>query len=108
MIKMVYCIKKKCELSSEEFFDRWTHAHAQMGSRIPGVKKHVQNFVVLHEGGIGQTIDGIVELWFESLDSLIQAQQSLQWREVIVDQEEFTEPGHGMMFLCEEHEITLV
>lgn len=105
MIKLVCCIRKKCEVSSEEFLDRWRRSHALIGSRIPGVLKHVQNYVVIDGNAAEHSFDGIIELWFESLESLLQAQQSAEWKRMQADQKEFTEHGIGSFFLCEEYEI---
>ena len=35
MIKLVYCITKRPDLSDEEFFHYWKHIHAPIGTTIP-------------------------------------------------------------------------
>ena len=105
MIKMVYCIRKKCEMSSEEFLYHWREVHGPLGSRVPGVKRYVQNYVVLDEGRIMQSFDGIVELWFESLDALLLAKRSVEWKTLLEDQRNFADHDNELYFLCEEYEV---
>ena len=42
MIKIVYCLRRKAELSVEEFQKYWLETHAAFGANIPGVKRYVQ------------------------------------------------------------------
>jgi hypothetical protein len=41
MIKLVYCISKKANLSDEEFFRYWKDVHGPLGAKIPRLRKRV-------------------------------------------------------------------
>jgi len=43
MVKLVYCITKKADLSDEEFFRYWKNIHAPIGAKIPRLRKLVQS-----------------------------------------------------------------
>lgn len=79
MIKLVYCITRKPGMTEEEFFDYWKNVHAPLGARIPGVRKFVQSRRInvsadKHPGDF----DGMVELWFDNVEALLAARQSLR------------------------------
>ena len=42
MVKLIYCITRKPELSVEEFQRYWRETHAPIAARIPGVRRYVQ------------------------------------------------------------------
>src|SRR5437899_6121762 len=65
MVKLVYCITKRADLSHDEFFGYWKDVHGPIGARIPGVRKMVQNHRIVVPGDkYRPTYDGMVELWF--------------------------------------------
>ncbi len=37
MIKLVYCFRRRPDLSVEEFSEYWQNVHGPVGARIPGV-----------------------------------------------------------------------
>ena len=43
MIKLIYCITKKPNLSDAEFFHHWQTIHGPIGARIPRLRKLVQS-----------------------------------------------------------------
>ena len=43
MIKLVYCISKKPELTDKEFFHYWEKVHGPIGVRIPHLRRLVQS-----------------------------------------------------------------
>ena len=42
MVKLIYCIARKPEISVEEFHRYWRETHAPIAARIPGVRRYVQ------------------------------------------------------------------
>jgi uncharacterized protein (TIGR02118 family) len=81
MVKAIFIVSKLPGLTASEFFERWRHSHGALAARIPGLRRYVQNHVVLeaHAGG-AQTHDGWAELWFDDLDALRRAAASTEWR----------------------------
>ena len=54
MIKLVYCISKKPELTDKEFFHYWEKVHGPIGVRIPHLRRLVQSHRVNVTGDNGQ------------------------------------------------------
>jgi uncharacterized protein (TIGR02118 family) len=64
-------LRKRPDVSSEVFKDEWFNLHALLVRRLPGVLGYRQNLVLDGADEDGErVVDGIVELWFESLESI--------------------------------------
>ena len=81
MIKLVYCITRKPGLSDEQFFHYWQHVHGPIGARIPHLRKLVQSHRVNVPGDHPSDFDGMAELWFDDIASLLAARQSPEWQQ---------------------------
>lgn len=107
MIKLVYCISKKPDLSDNEFFLYWKDKHANIGSRIPGLQKFVQSHRINVPGDKhAPDYDGMAELWFDNIDALLAARQSREWRESTEDEANFIDASKVAYFVSEEHVIS--
>lgn len=120
MVKLVYCLKKRSDLSDEEFHDYWLNKHAPLvREQAPALKiKRYSQFhtmpLELHEAvkearGLGDYYDGTAELWWESLDALLGAYSSPEGMEANAilgeDEARFIDFAGSCMFLTEEHAI---
>jgi uncharacterized protein (TIGR02118 family) len=106
MIKLVYCFKKKAELSDQEFFDYWKNVHAPIGARIPGVRRFVQSRRLSIPGDkTPGDFDGMVELWFENVEALLSARRSQEWQASTADEQNFIDHSKVAYFVSEEHII---
>jgi len=104
MIKLVYCITKKAGLTDDQFLDYWRNIHAPLGARIPGVRRFVQSRRINVPGDKHQgDFDGMVELWFDSVESLLAARQSPEWKISTVDEVNFIQLTKVAYFVSEEH-----
>jgi uncharacterized protein (TIGR02118 family) len=94
MVKAIYTASRKPGLALDEFLQHWFEVHGQLGSRVPGLRRYVQNHVVRDAYGLrAMTHDGFSELWFDDLESLRQARESAAWAELSKDgQTLFTYP----------------
>ena len=63
--KQVSALTKRFNISSDEFIQYWTHTHADLVQRLPGLIRYVIN-IPQWQPGIRPTFDGLVELWFQS------------------------------------------
>ena len=81
MIKLVYCRRKRADISDEEFRRYWLHKHgpavARFAKAIGGLRCVQSHTVVpaLNEmfrasRNLAAPFDGITEVWDESADSL--------------------------------------
>jgi uncharacterized protein (TIGR02118 family) len=87
MIKRFVILRRKSEMSIEEFRDYWSNVHGAQISKIPGLLKYTQYHV--RSERLDETddpIDGIAELWFESEEALCKAYQSEEYQSVVKDE----------------------
>ena len=61
MLKVLVFLKKRDDLSREEFCAHWGGPHGAIAMRMPGLRKYVQNHAVA-DGG---PYDGVAEMWFD-------------------------------------------
>jgi len=106
MIKLVYCITKKPGLTDEEFFRYWRDVHGPIGARVPGLRKLVQSHRLTVPGDKrGHDYDGVVELWFDNVETLLASRESPEWRVSGEDEANFIDPDKVAYFVSEEHVI---
>jgi uncharacterized protein (TIGR02118 family) len=81
MIKAIYIAAKKPGLASDEFSTHWFEVHGhQLGARIPGLRRYVQNHGVAEAYPLrAMTHDGFSELWFDDVPALLAARESKEW-----------------------------
>jgi uncharacterized protein (TIGR02118 family) len=104
MIKVVYCITKKANMSHDEFFHYWKNIHGPIGSRIPGLQKLVQSHRRVIPGDNYQPdYDGMAELWFDNAEALLEARQSPEWKASSEDEANFIDHSKVAYFVSEEH-----
>lgn len=120
MIKMVYGVRKREDLSSEEFYKYWLEQHGPLVKKhAPAVrmKKYVQSHSVStpvaalaqEVRGMTQTYDGITECWWTSLEDLMEALQTPEGatanEALAKDEANFVDLKNSCIFFTEEHEI---
>jgi uncharacterized protein (TIGR02118 family) len=106
MIKLVYCITKKPGLTDKEFTDYWRNVHAPLGTRIPGMRRFIQSRRIDIPGDERQgDFDGMVELWFDSVEVLLAARQSPEWKASTADEANFIHLTRVAYFVSEEHVV---
>ena len=119
MIKLVFCCRRKPELSSEEFQRYWLERHGPLVRRlraaIPSMRRYVQshtldtpaNDAIRAGRGSGPAYDGITEVWFEDLAALgrTTAEAADAARQLLEDEARFIDLAHSSVFLTVEHEI---
>ena len=76
LLKRISTLKRKPDVSEEDFRREWI-VHSDLVRKMPGVSAYRQNVVLSRECVKGAAcgyqelpIDGIVELWFETTDTL--------------------------------------
>jgi len=84
MIKLVFVIRRREELSHEEFHRYWLEEHGPLARRLLeslGARRYVQTHTLdtdLHAQlaatrGTAEAYDGLAEVWWDSLDALLAA-----------------------------------
>ena len=107
-MKIISLINKKPGLTDEEFYRYWKEEHAPLVPKvIPGLRKYIQNHPV-RLPGVKYEVDGIVETWFDNLET---CQRYLNWRQsdeakVLLDDEgKFMDISKSVRYIVEEHVI---
>jgi uncharacterized protein (TIGR02118 family) len=96
MVKAVFMVARRPGLTVPEFQEHWFNDHGHLVSKLPGLRRYVQNHAVLEAYGSTtrpMTHDGFSELWFDDLQTLQAAARTPEWQAVREDgQRLFAEP----------------
>ena len=120
MVKLVYCVRKRAELSREAFRKYWLEQHGPLVLRFAEAlraKKYIQshtiepeiNDAIVKSRGLAPPYDGIAEVWWEDIESLKAALSSpaaQEWRKALIEDEaKFIDFSQSREFMTEEHVI---
>lgn len=120
MIKLVFCVRRRSDLSAEDFKKYWIEKHASLVEKHAaalGAKRYVQshtlgddtNVVLRDSRGALEAFDGVAEVWWGSRDALTAALSRPEGQaasdELLEDEREFIDLARSSLFLTEEHEI---
>jgi uncharacterized protein (TIGR02118 family) len=120
MIKIVFCLRRRPELSRPEFHAYWRDQHAPLvrtHASALGIRRYVQVHAV--DDAISAAIagprhspepfDGVAELWLDSLDALVAAGSTEAGRAasaaLLEDERTFIDLARSPLFLAEEHVV---
>jgi uncharacterized protein (TIGR02118 family) len=97
-------LKRRPELSSEAFADRWNRDHAHIATRVAGVSRTVVRHV--HNSPIAPPppaypIDGISETWFASAEDAARSLADEAFAQVRQDLAEFCDMDRSITMLTE-------
>src|SRR4051794_791783 len=79
MLKLFYCLRRKPDMSPEEFQRDWREVHAPLvdeRAAVLGIRRYVQAHTTMPEvvpalqernGGSPEPCDGVAEIWIETL-----------------------------------------
>jgi uncharacterized protein (TIGR02118 family) len=117
MIKIVFCLRRRSELSREEFQTYWRTTHAplvQAHADALGIRRYVQvhsiddavSAAVTGPRHSPEPFDGVAELWLDSLDALMVAGSSDAGRvaaaALLEDERRFIDLERSPLFLADE------
>ena len=120
MIKLVYVIRKRQEISEQEFHEYWLKTHGPLVrgfAKAMRAKKYVQSHTVSEDVGrqirgsrkMTEAYDGITEVWWDSLEDFSgggdRQQNEEAARALLQDESKFIDFERSSIFLTEEHEI---
>jgi uncharacterized protein (TIGR02118 family) len=120
MVKLVYCIRRRADVSSEEFHRYWLEEHAQLVRSVAGAigaARYVQSHAATPElnellrasRSADEPYDGITEMWWDSPADLEAAMQSADGqdaqRRLLEDEATFIDFARSSVFMTDEHMI---
>ena len=119
MIKLVFCLRRRPELSREEFQRYWFEQHAPLVKRhaeVLRIRRYVQVHSLPSEAserirasrGAPPEYDGVAELWYDSLESLLAArspESGAAARELLEDERKFIDLTNSPLWFAEEKPV---
>ena len=110
LLKRMSTLKRREDVTPETFRHEWFNVHSLLVKRLPQVKGYTQNLILDRKRGRGAhvsrddlPIDGMVELWFEDVQSLQSAFRSPAGITLMTHAREFI--AEISTFLVEVHEV---
>jgi uncharacterized protein (TIGR02118 family) len=92
MIKTVTLLKRRPDLTSEEFHRHWREIHGPLVLALPGVLRYVQCRPLAMIAG-QPDVDGIAEVWYADVPSMRAALESAAYVTLIADEVNFMGPS---------------
>jgi uncharacterized protein (TIGR02118 family) len=120
MVKLVFCVKRLPHLSREDFQKYWRDRHGPLvreAAPALAIRRYVQTHTAatpLNErlrGGRGapEEYDGVAELWFDSIEALVNAGGTPEGRaagkRLLEDERRFIDLARSPLWLAEEHKV---
>lgn len=120
MVKLVYCLRRRADISPEEFFRYWLNIHgpkvknaAEAMRAIRYVQSHTcepeVNQLFADSRGLPPPYDGITEVWWNSIEDLKAAMSSPVSAEAMAtlmkDETNFIDFSQSRVFITTEHLI---
>jgi len=120
MIKLIYCIRKRDDITTEEFNRYWLNDHAPRVASVAktlGLIRYIQshltapaiNQVLLASRGLAPAFDGITEVWLESeqkmADTFSTPDGQAAAKLLIDDESKFIDFARSSVFMTTEHII---
>jgi EthD domain len=117
MIKLLYCLRRRPELTLQEFQQHWAGHHSRFGRASRQVLRYVQYHALLDDpirqalpqAGAGEEhpapYDGMAAAWFQSPEALAQSMTSPDVAAALEDEKLFIDHSRSSAVLCDEHVI---
>ncbi len=122
MLKLEFCLTRKADMSRAAFQSYWRETHAPLVAAAKdalAIRRYVQVHTIetplsegLSDARPGMTTadyDGVAELWWDDLDSLLSAMQSEDGQRhgaiLAADEAKFIDFAHSRIFFGNEHVV---
>ena len=120
MVKLVFVIRRREDLPAEEFHRYWLQEHGPLARRLLeslGARGYVQthtlggglNAALAATRGAADAYDGLAEVWWDSLDALVETFRSEEGQRanetLAEDEARFIDVERSSLFITEEHPI---
>ncbi len=120
MIKLIMCLRRRSDLTREQFQDYWLNHHGPFFMKNAGAmraKRYVQSHTVdspLNAGmrdsrGLLPESDGVAEVWFDSEEDLMEAMGSPEGQTLsaalLEDEGNFVDHSKSSAFIVREIEF---
>ena len=103
MIKVCELVRRRPDLSVEEFQTHWREVHGPIVAGIPGLLRYVQSHPLL--GGYRRgdlAYDGLAELWFDDKEALRAIASTVELGRAKTDEPNFIDPSSLIELVMDE------
>ena len=106
MIKYMFCVKKREDITQDEFVRHSKEVHAPIVSKLPGLRKYVISYSVTPQPTEGTlNYDLVAEVWFDDAEAFQAALGSPIGQEAQNDRPKFLDDSLTRWIAVEEHQI---
>jgi len=120
MVKLVFCLRRRDDVTEEEFHRYWLEEHGPLVAKHAdalGVRRYIQvhtafpgfNDALAAAREAPERFDGVAELWFDSAEALTGRASTEESRAaaqaLLEDERRFIDHRRSPIFLTEEHPI---
>ncbi|HEY2711603.1 MAG TPA: EthD domain-containing protein [Chthoniobacterales bacterium] len=120
MVKLVYCLRRRADISLEEFYRYWLNTHAPKVKSMAealGAQRYIQSHTCAAELNqlfadsrhLAPAYDGITEIWWDSVEDLKAAMSTSSGAEamstLMTDESRFIDFSQSCAFMTTEHSI---
>ena len=120
MIKLVYCLRKREDVSQEEFHRYWRDDHAPLVTSFAAAMNAVRyiqshtvdtplNDLFLESRGMAARYDGITEVWWHSEEALQDSMNTNEgiaaYKALLEDESNFIDFANSCIFMTRENLI---
>jgi uncharacterized protein (TIGR02118 family) len=120
MIKLVYVIKRRPDMTAQDFYTRWLDGHAPLVKEVADdinavryIQSHTMDTPVNQQladsRGMPPAYDGITEVWWNSMEDLVAGMATPEGREAMArlleDEKDFIDFEKSYLFVTQEHVI---
>lgn len=120
MVKLIFCARRAAHLSRAEFQRYWREVHGPLVrtyAAVLRIRRYVQVHTLDHpvqealraSRGGPEPFDGVAELWWDSVDDLLGANDDPAWRAASLalyeDEQRFIDLSRSPLWIGEEHPI---
>jgi uncharacterized protein (TIGR02118 family) len=83
--KAVILLRRRADMTPDEFKQWWLHEHAPLAAQLPGVRRIVFNAADDDSANADDGVDGVSELWFDSHEAFTAAYATDLGKQVAAD-----------------------
>jgi uncharacterized protein (TIGR02118 family) len=106
MLKVCELVKRRPDLSLEEFRTHWSEVHGPIVSAIPGLRRYVQSHPLMGGYKKGPLVyDGIAEVWVDDKAALRAMSETAEFAAAKADEPNFIDTAALIELVVDEHVI---
>ncbi|TAK86359.1 MAG: EthD family reductase [Betaproteobacteria bacterium] len=106
MVKIVIFFKRKPGMSVEAFQEHWRSIHAGIISRLPGIRRYVQNATLASGYRKGEpAFDAVAESSFDDTQAMKALARTPEYARVLADEPNFIDAASMGSIITDEHVI---